>query len=175
MTSPNGTNLTLDLTGRTAIADTGLYHNPGDFGNLPAGETFIAPVEGKSYGTIVFDGCFADIELDAPITITVKNGVATDITGGEAARLLNQRLARVGKKGAYSIAEFGIGTNKTARLGNNLLEVEKVYGTCHIALGNNATFGGEVDVPFHSDGVILQPTIEIDGKVILKNRNFTFE
>ena len=170
--SPNGTDLTLDLTGRDAIADTGSFTNPGDFGNLPAGESFIAPVEGKSSGTIVFDGCFADIELDEPITVKVKDGHAIDITGGQAARLLNERLARVGKRG-YNIAEFGIGTNKFAKLGNNLLEVEKVYGTCHIALGNNATFGGEVDVPFHSDGVILKPTITIDEKEIVKDGEFT--
>jgi leucyl aminopeptidase (aminopeptidase T) len=186
VTSPNGTDLQLDLTGRMAIADTGFFTNPGDFGNLPAGESFIAPVEGKSNGTIIFDGCFADIALDQPITVTVENGTATDIQGGSAARLLNERLARVGKRG-YTIAEFGIGTNKHARLyspsenknsqrpvsNTNLLEIEKVYGTCHIALGNNATFGGEVDVPFHSDGVILKPTVTIDENVIVKDGEFT--
>lgn len=172
ITSLNGTDLTLDLSGRTAIADTGFYTNPGDSGNLPGGESFIAPVEGTAEGIIVFDGCFADIVLDEPIVVRVKNGHAVDITGGEASRLLTERLARAGER-AYNIAEFGIGTNKYAQLGNNLLEVEKVYGTCHIALGNNATFGGEVDVPFHSDGVILQPKIEIDGTVILENGEFT--
>ena len=171
ITSPNGTDLTINLTGRNAIADTGYFTNPGDFGNLPAGESFIAPVEGTSEGTIVFDGCFADIVLDDPITVKVKNGHAVDITGGEASRLLNERLARAGER-AYNIAEFGIGTNKYTKLGDNLLEVEKVYGTCHIALGNNATFGGEVDVPFHSDGVILKPTITIDEKEIVKDGRF---
>ncbi|MBI4136954.1 aminopeptidase [Candidatus Roizmanbacteria bacterium] len=174
ITSPNGTDLMINLTGRDAIADTGFFTNPGDFGNLPAGESFIAPVEGTSEGIIVFDGCFADIVLDDPITVKVKNGHAVDITGGEAARLLNERLARAGER-AYNIAEFGIGTNNHTKLGNNLLEVEKVYGTCHIALGNNATFGGEVDVPFHSDGVILKPKIEIDRKVILENGEFKLQ
>ena len=51
-------------------------------------------------------------------------------------------------------------------------EVEKVYGTCHMALGNNATFGGEVDVPFHSDGVILEPTVKIDDKKIIVGGKF---
>jgi len=102
---------------------------------------------------------------------TVKNGLATEIAGGQAARLLNERLARVGKLG-YNIAEFGIGTNKMAKLGKSLLEVEKVYGTSHIALGSNATFGGEVDVPFHSDGVILKPTIAIDDTIIIEEGEF---
>lgn len=172
ITSPHGTDITFSLSGRSAIADTGLFTNPGDSGNLPAGESFIAPVKGSANGIIVFDGCFDDIELDAPIRVRVKQGKAVDISGSEASRLLTERLARVGHEGSYNIAEFGIGTNKKAKLGNNLLEVEKVYGTCHIALGNNATFGGEVDVPFHSDGVILNPVIDIDGKIILQNKTF---
>jgi leucyl aminopeptidase (aminopeptidase T) len=174
ITSPNGTDVRFSIKGRTAIADTGLFTKPGDFGNLPAGEAFVAPVEGSAEGTIVFDGCFADIKLDQPITVTVKDGHATDIAGGEAARVLTNKLAAVGKDG-YNIAEFGIGTNTTAQLNDNLLEVEKVHGTCHIALGNNATFGGEVDVPFHSDGVILKPTVKIDGKKIIENDTFTHE
>ena len=171
LTSKNGTNLTMSLVGRSAIADTGFFTNPGDFGNLPAGEAFIAPVEGKTNGVIIFDGCFGDIMLDRQIKVTVKNGLATEIAGGQAARLLNERLARVGKLG-YNIAEFGIGTNKMAKLGKSLLEVEKVYGTSHIALGSNATFGGEVDVPFHSDGVILKPTIAIDDTIIIEEGEF---
>ena len=59
-----------------------------------------------------------------------------------------------------------------AELGNNLLEVEKVYGTCHIALGNNASFGGEVNVPFHSDGVILKPTTIIDTTSFIQDKGF---
>lgn len=172
--SDNGTDAIFDLTGRAGMTDTGFIHNPGDFDNLPAGEGFIAPVEGKTQGVIVFDGCFADIVLDQPIKVLIENGVAVDILGGEAARLLNERLARVGKRG-YNIAELGIGTNKMAFLGNNLLEVEKVYGTVHVALGNNATIGGEVDVPFHSDGVILSPTLTVDDVLILKGGKFQID
>lgn len=171
LTAVNGTNVFFDLAGRTAIADTGLFTNPGDFGNLPAGEAFIAPREGKSEGIIVFDGCFANIILDRPIKILVEKGTVVDIQGGEAARLLNQRLSGIGKQG-YNIAELGVGTNKMARLNSELLEVEKVFGTVHVALGNNATFGGEVDVPFHSDGVILKPSLQVDNKFVLKDGRF---
>lgn len=172
ITSPNGTNITFSMKDRKAIADVASNPNPGDFCNLPAGEAFIAPVERSAKGVIVFDGCFADIKLDQPVKVVVKDGHATDISGGQAASILVDKLSKVGKKGAYNIAEFGIGTNKKAELNDNLLEVEKVYGTCHIALGNNATFGGEVDVPFHSDGVILKPTVTIDNKTIIKDGVF---
>lgn len=173
LTSPNGTDAVFDLSGRTGIADTGYIHNPGDFDNLPAGEAFIAPLEGKSEGVVVFDGCFADIVLDQPIKILIERGVVVDISGGEAARILTTKLAKVGKRG-YAIAELGVGTNQMARLASgSVLEVEKVFATVHVAIGNNATIGGEVDVPFHSDGVILKPTLKVDGTYILRNGKFS--
>lgn len=173
ITSPQGTDITLSLAGRDALPDTGLMTNSGDFCNLPAGEAFIAPKEGTAKGVAVFDGCCADICLDEPIKITVEKGVAVKFEGGRAAKRLEAAVEKVGEKGR-NIAELGVGTNREAKLNDkpNLLEVEKLYGTVHLALGNNAHFGGEVDVPFHHDGVILNPILEVDGKVILSGGKF---
>ena len=171
LTSPLGTEVIFGISGRTAVADTGFFTQAGDGGNLPAGEAFLAPVEGTTNGIIVFDGSFADIVIDEPITLVVKQGHAIDIRGGEGARLLNTRLARVGKDG-YNIAELGVGTNDAARINSILLEVEKVFETVHVALGNSKHIGGEVDIPFHSDGVILSPTLAVDGHYILKDGKF---
>ena len=171
ITSPNGTAITLSLRGRNAIADTGLILNPRDFGNLPAGEAFLAPVKGGSNGQILFDGAFADILIDEPISVTVENGQATKIEGGSGAKQLEITLNSLGED-SRNIAELGVGTNKTAKLESAVLEVEKVYGTVHIALGNNKHFGGEVDVQYHADGVILAPTLELDGKLVLKDGEF---
>ena len=46
---------------------------------------------------------------------------------------------------------------------------EKIYGTCHIALGNNTGFGGKVNVPLHLDGIIKKPTISVDNKKIMES------
>jgi len=166
--APGGTNLTLSIKTRSAIADTGLFSQPGDFGNLPAGEAFVAPLEAKTSGTAVFDGAFADIKLDQPIKLIIKKGIATKISGGQAARKLNRLVNKIGPK-ARVIAELGIGTNPTCQLSPNVLEAEKVYGTAHLALGNNATFGGKNSVPFHSDGIILNPLVAVDGQAIVKD------
>ena len=42
-------------------------------------------------------------------------------------------------------------------------------GTVHLALGNNVTMGGSVNVPIHVDGVIKKPTVYIDGKLLMKS------
>jgi len=171
LTSPNGTDITFSLSGRTGLADTGLFLNPGDFGNLPAGEAFTAPVEGKTQGVAVFDGAFADILIDQPIKVTFENGIATKIEGAMGAKQLEIMVNSLGPD-ARHVAELGIGTNKNCKLESNLVEVEKVYATTHIAIGNNKHFGGIIDTPYHADGVILKPTLMLDNKVILKDGQF---
>ena len=61
--------------------------------------------------------------------------------------------------------------NEKAIITGNMLEDEKVMGTCHIALGNNAFFGGKVNVPLHIDGLIKKPTIIIDDQTIIHKGN----
>jgi leucyl aminopeptidase (aminopeptidase T) len=165
VSTPAGTDLVLDISGREAVADTGIFHNPGDFGNLPAGEAFIAPVEGRARGRIVVDGSMVDT-LWATIEIKVEGGRATRISGRPANRLVKM-LEDAGQK-AYNLAEFGIGTNPKARLIGNVLEDEKVLGTCHVAFGDNSTFGGRVRAGIHVDGILLKPTIKLDGKIIME-------
>lgn len=168
--APAGTDISFSIKGRTAIASKGLFHKKGESGNLPTGETFLAPVEGTSNGVFVADGSFAGLGLmkNTMIKIEVKNGFATKITGGAPARKLVKMLDEVGHD-ARNIAEFGIGTNDSAKLSGILLEDEKVMGTVHIALGNNVTMGGSVNVPLHVDGVIKKPSVWMDGKLLMKD------
>jgi leucyl aminopeptidase (aminopeptidase T) len=166
--SPLGTDLTASIEGRSTLMDTGMLHNRGDFGNLPAGEVFIAPVEGTASGTIVFDGSMAGIGvLSEPIRIEVRDGYAINISGGEADRL-RKLLEPVGRE-AYNIAEIGVGCNFGARIVGNVLEDEKVFGTVHIALGDNSTIGGKVRAGIHLDGLVKEPTLILDEKEIIKN------
>lgn len=170
VTTEAGTDITLPLEGIDAIASTGLFHQPGSFGNLPSGEAYMMPVEGGSEGVFVVDGSMAgigDLEGKTPITVKVEKGYATVITGGPEAELLEEKLVPLGIP-AFNTAEFGIGTNDTATIIGNILEDEKVMGTIHIALGNNMSMGGTIDVPIHLDGIIKNPTVELDGKKIME-------
>lgn len=171
--SPSGTDISFSIKGRKSYASKGLFHAKGESGNLPTGETFLAPVEGTSNGIFVVDGSMAGLGLikNSNISITVKDGYADKITGGAIASKLKKQLDAVGKD-ARNIAEFGIGTNDSARLSGVLLEDEKVMGTIHIALGDNISMGGSVNVPLHLDGVIKKPTVYMDGKPLMKDGKF---
>ncbi len=170
VTAPAGTDISFRISGRKAFASKGLFHKKGESGNLPTGETFLAPREGTSNGIFVVDGSMAGLGLikGSKIRIEVKNGFAAGITGGAIAKKLVKMLDSVGKN-ARNIAEFGIGTNDSAKLSGILLEDEKVLGTVHIALGNNVSMGGKVNVPIHLDGVIKEPTVYLDGKELMKS------
>lgn len=170
VTTPIGTDITMDITGRKALPSKGLFHKKGESGNLPTGEAYIAPLEGKSNGVFFVDGSMASLGVvkGKPIRIEVKDGFAINISGGAQAKKLDATLNKFGNL-SRNIAEFGIGTNHKAKLSGVLLEDEKVMGTIHIALGDNKSMGGNVDIPIHLDGVVKKPTVYFDGKMIMKS------
>ncbi|MCK4847149.1 MAG: peptidase, partial [Deltaproteobacteria bacterium] len=55
VTTPNGTSISFSIEGRAVKPDTGILTEPGTFGNLPAGEAFVAPVEGTAEGVLIID------------------------------------------------------------------------------------------------------------------------
>ncbi len=173
--APGGTNVILPIAGRQAHASSGIFRERGQWGNLPTGEAYLAPLEGKSNGVVVVDGSMASVGLaEHPIRINVKDGYAEEITGGaEAARLL-ELLKPHGRDGR-NVAEFGIGTNDKAILTGNILEDEKVMGTIHIAFGDNKSMGGTVRAASHLDGLIKHPTVWFDDTCIMKQGKFVVD
>jgi leucyl aminopeptidase (aminopeptidase T) len=173
VTTPDGTDIRFSVEGRKWMADTGLLHEKGAFGNLPGGELFLPPVEGTAEGVIVVTGALAGIGiLKKPVKIIVKNGLGKEISGGAQAKAFARMLAEASAKleqpdNVYNLAELGIGLNPKAKLIGNPLEDEKVIGTIHLALGDNSTFGGNVKAGVHVDGIILRPTVEVDGKRLI--------
>jgi len=136
--------------------------------------SYLMPEEGKANGLFIVDGSMAGIGKieDEPIKIIVENGMAVKVTGGKEARKLNQMIEAVGERGR-NLAELGVGTNYMAIITGEILEDEKVAGTVHLALGNNVSMGGTVDVGFHVDGIITKPTLKIDDTYLLKNGEMT--
>ncbi len=156
---PNGTAMHICKKGRRAEGDDGLLTTEGAFGNLPAGEAYLAPLEGESHGVMVIEwGPTA--KLSCPLTLTVADGKVVRIDGDDP---LRQRLeAKFAENPACrNLAELGIGTNDKASRPDNVLEAEKILGTIHLALGDNTGFGGVVAAPFHEDYVFYQPTVTL--------------
>ena len=162
LTSINGTNVTMKIGRYRLNKDDGIYHKPGAFGNLPAGEVDTAPDKWSTNGILVVDNMG---EYGKNIKITIKNGYAIKVEGSEK---LKSTVINLGKDSRV-VAELGIGTNPKAKVIGNILEDEKVLGTVHMALGNNASYGGDCDVGFHADGIVVRPTLKADGKMLIRH------
>lgn len=164
ITCANGTAITFSIEGRAVHADTGILTEPGAYGNLPAGEAFLAPLEGTAEGRLVLEWA-PTRKMTNPVTVLIKKGMAVEVSGeDEYAEILSKQLKTLPLAG--NVAELGIGTNERATRPDNILETEKILGTVHIALGDNAGFGGKVAVPFHQDFIFYGPTMRAlkDGK-----------
>lgn len=168
ITSAEGTDLTLSIQGREGISDDGDLTAPGAFGNLPAGEGFIAPVERSTNGVIAFDGSVFPVGLlEEPIVVRIEEGYAVEFSGPQAAAW-RATMEPYGPE-AFAVAELGIGTNEAAELTGNVLEDEKIMGTVHVAFGDNHTFGGTVRVSSHQDGIVKVPTLLIDRRTYVES------
>ncbi|HEV2753132.1 MAG TPA: hypothetical protein VGV36_04770 [Solirubrobacteraceae bacterium] len=169
LTCPKGSDLRLDLTGRTAISDHGDLTAPGAFGNLPCGEGFVAPLDGE--GTLVASSVPGPgVVREDPVILTVAGGRLAEGEGGHASGYLSQLDAH-GPDGR-NLAELGVGTNEHATLTGNILEDEKILGTVHVAFGASASIGGTVSVPVHLDVVVLDPTLTVGGTTVVDAGRF---
>lgn len=182
-----GTDVVVGIKGRKPRVDDGDFSVLGKGGNLPAGEVFISPQLGASYGTIVFDGSITldeTIVIKTPIKAEIEKGFVTKIKGGkEAIELadyldlaekrpfemmkkgeLDEQKAKEYSRNARHIGELGIGTNPNAKIVGNVLEDEKVLGTVHFAIGSN--YDHDASALIHSDGIVKKPTITVEGKLL---------
>lgn len=160
-----GKSLTFSIADRKGVPSTGMYINPGESGNLPSGEAYIAPVEGTAEGQIVVDGSISGIgKIDTPLLLTIQNGRIIGTEGASGERLLHI----LGEQDGRLLGEFGIGTNDKARITGIVLEDEKVYGTIHVAFGSNNTFGGTIAAGVHIDLVVKEPDVYLDDRLIMK-------
>ena len=132
---------------------------------FPTGEFNVAPVEYTANGKLVFDLTMHHIgRLYTPIELTVVDGRIASIDGGPEARILRDYLEAYGDENAYMCpAEASIGINAKAVVRGIQREDKNIMGTMHFGLGTNIDVGGSIKSRIHMDGVILHPTLYVDG------------
>ena len=172
VTSSAGTDFTFDL-GQNSMCTPVL-------GIIPFyGEVAITPGLKNTSGIFVVDGptqrkVRPAAETDRePLRITVEGGRAVDMRGDPVQLRRLKEFIASGAPPADAIDEVGL-------LTTNLMENDTYYwsdGThghdcIHIALGNNVRRDTVVHGPQHMDGEVCKPTVEIEGRIIIRDGIF---
>lgn len=157
---------------------TGLYHEQGQWGNLPEGETFTCPahVEGVLTANVMGDYLSEKYGLlDPPVRFYI-DGVLEKVEHPQQA-IADEVWNYLGSyENGYRIGELAIGTNEAlTELVGNLLQDEK-YPGLHLAFGNpyvNFT-GGDWRSEVHVDVLPADVDIWMDDEQIMEKGRFTF-
>jgi 2,5-dihydroxypyridine 5,6-dioxygenase len=172
VTTPRGTDIRLDIAGRTGNSCPGFVDGPGELGSPPDIEANVSPVETASEGIVVVDGSIPCAEiglLREPVELEVRGGRIVRFRSADAqvVATLERLFEAVGSDRAYVLAECGVGLNEAAQLSGIMLTDEGAAGCLHFGFGSNATVGGLNDVPFHLDFVYRAGTLRVDGRTLI--------
>ncbi len=171
ITSPAGTNLACELGNRPVYHNSGIITKPGESTFL-GGQVSWAPIEESINGILVFDGAISPPQelclIETPIKLTLERGQITNIEGGSEARTLEAWLKSFNNPKMFKLAHYAYGFNPGARLTGDILEDERIFGSVEMGFGTQrAKFEGTIgSAPGHTDGIVVNPTVILDGTVI---------
>lgn len=172
ITTPMGTSITANITGRKNLPQYGRSTIPGQSSSPPDIELAIGSNAGTMNGTVYIDGSIPHPRLGLikePIKLVIKDSIITDISGGEQAAILSEILKEYDDPNVYHVGEIGIGMNPACDLTGRMLEDEGCAGTVHFGIGDDRGFDGDNSCPLHLDAVFTNVTLSVDGKTILKD------
>lgn len=176
ITTAAGTDLTIPLDGRPGLPLYPVFDAPGHFAIVPFyAEVACAPLENEAHGVAVVDGTVVGMPgfngvLPKPIRFIFKKGRVAGIEGDQLAAKLDIALKRAGEN-TDSLAELGIGSNHCMRdvlIGNR--RDNGIFGHIHLALGRNIDLGGVQMSPIHTDFLLCEARLELDGELIIEDR-----
>jgi hypothetical protein len=147
----------------------------GAWGNVPPGEVYVVPQGGE--GSIAINGSLPGRVLapGADLILAFRAGWLHEMRPktGPAARYLHEtQISHAQERGDRewtNLAEVGFGLNPAVHelTGVPLVDGKKA-NTLHVALGHSACLGGNVDSVIHCDLVVEQPTVRVDGRLLLE-------
>ena len=171
--SKNGTDLHGRMQGRK-VRHSGQKATKKGYPVMLCGQISWCPIENSIEGTIVFDGAiFPPEELGAlnnNVVLEFEKGRIIDVTGeGSDANIFNSWLLSLNDSNMYRLAHYSLGFNPGVKnISGRIVEDERVFGCMEFGIGSQGkAIGGEHwKAASHTDGVVLRPTIILDGRTI---------
>ncbi len=165
----DGTDLTLDVSGRTWINSDGRR-------NMPSGEVFTGPHESSANGRVRFSVPTSPGGVDVSgVELEFRDGRVVSASADQGESYLKEMLKS--DEGASRLGELGIGTNfGIDRPTGTILLDEKLGGTVHLALGRSYPETGGINASaLHWDLICdlrAGGRLSVDGIVVQENGSF---
>ena len=180
ITSPAGSDLVMSTKGRIA-EQSGAYADKPGVSVMLGGQTTLCPVEETINGTLVFDGgIFPPGEIGvmkSAVALTIEKGICTKVEGsGREALLFRKWLESWNDEKMYWLAHVSQGFNPgVPEPTGRIEEDERIFGCVECGFGTQGEgLGGKSWVASsHTDGMVLNPSIYLDGKAIEEQGFYT--
>jgi leucyl aminopeptidase (aminopeptidase T) len=179
ITSPDGTDLTFAMGDRAVFADDGtitpekLKNNAllGRFLSLPGGYVFSAPLEASANGKVAVPKVRCRFEPMTGVTFEVHAGKMQNFKAAQNGGCFVETMAPYdGPKDMF--ASISIGLNPAMKVieeGAQSWRPDKAAGLVYLGFGDNQMMGGMNKTSGGSKFPIVNSTVTVDGKVIVKD------
>ena len=174
--SENGTDFKVKIKDGTIHSSDGIISDsdiekggPATKVWLPAGEVYLAPVPGTADGIIVDDFFFFGDKEVRNLTLKFEKGKLVSMEADSGIESLKSYYdAAEGDKDLFAFVDFGVNPNVSI-LPNSKMECYMAAGMVTLGFGNNLLIGGENDATFEIFNHLINCTVYLDGKIIIKN------
>ena len=179
--SPGGTELIAFNHGRKVRQSGKLADTKGEAIML-GGQVSWCPIEETINGKVVFDGALYPPtelgKLNESVELILKDGVVTDIRGGTEAKIFERWMASFNDPNMYRLAHYSLGFNPgVTKPSGRIVEDERIFGIIEMGLGTQGPQirGKTWSAAAHTDGVVMNPTIVLDGVEMEKDGVYQLE
>jgi 2,5-dihydroxypyridine 5,6-dioxygenase len=181
ITSPAGTDLTLNKEGRGANGIYSISDQPGRWDIWPSGMVCCAPHEDKGGGVLVLD--VGDMMLvlmqyvRERVYMEIEDGAIKSIKGGLEAELLREWFGKFKDPNAYRFAHVGWGCERRADWLKPGQDNECYYANMQIAFGANVGIfpGAQTISRAHHDFPCRNNSYWVDDTQIMENGEFVID
>jgi leucyl aminopeptidase (aminopeptidase T) len=183
VTSPSGTDLSFAVGNRPVVVQGGVVPEQASkekfflsrVASLPGGSLSLAPVETSVNGKVAVPKSRCRYEPLNDASFEFKNGKLDNFKAGKGADCFNQTMAPyTGPKDMF--ASFSIGLNPSLRVIEDGGDYRpyNAAGMVYVGIGDNQLLGGSNKTRSVYNFPIVNATVAIDGKVVVKDGQLIF-
>ncbi len=173
ITSKQGTNLRGLMKGRK-VRHSGIKAKEKGYPVMIPGQTSWCPLEETIEGTLVFDGAIFPPEkigiLRNTVKLEFKQGRLVNINDDHPeGTIFKNWIDSFKDPNMYRLAHFSQGFNPgVTKVTGRIVEDERVFGCMEFGIGSQGVKigGAHWNAASHTDGIVLYPTIVLDGELI---------